>query len=169
MSRINTAPRALQDLLGNTAAGVNPSTLADVVRPSFDMLPFWSVDKTDYVQFAGQIAAVFQQQTIRVPEGEIWVPLSMSADITGTVIGEFFSIVVGVANDANIIRVHLGEGETKPFNGQSSALETVAATYTWSMLQPVPAGNYFYVQCHRFNAAAARNVNFRVRFIRLLA
>lgn len=130
------------------------------------MFPFWSVDKVDYVQFLGSIAAAFQQQIITVPQGEVWIPLSMSSDITGTIIGESFKMVIGVSNPSNVSRVHLAIGGSEP---SITALETTTTTFTWAMLQPASSGENFYTQCHEFNAAGARNTQLRLRFIRLLA
>ncbi len=45
MSKINALPKGLQEFLGNTSQGVNPSDLLNGVRPQFDMLPFWAVDR----------------------------------------------------------------------------------------------------------------------------
>jgi len=167
MSRVNTTPKTLQDLLGNTAAGINPSELLNDVRPTTDLFPLWAIDKQDYVTFNGQIAAVFQQQTIRVPRGEVWIPMFMSADITSNGFNEEFRLVVGVADEANLQRVKLGW--SPDYGVTDTTQETTTANYAWSSIQPVKSDEFFFVQAHKFVAGAARSVGMNLKFIRLRA
>lgn len=164
MSKINRTPKGLQDIFGNTAAGVNPSNLLQDVRPSIDLLSLWLIEKTESVTLTASFGAVFQQQTIRVPQGELWIPLAMSADVTTTVIGESIVMVIGIANESNLIRVHNAES---PYRVSTTALETYSANYTFTNIQPVTAGQYFYMQCHQFNAAGARTCQLKIRFVRV--
>lgn len=165
MSRINRIPKGIQNLFGNVAAGMNPNELLQDVRPSIDLTQFWSVEQIDHVGAVGSFGAVFQQNLITVPAGQLWIPISFSLDITTTVIGESVAASIGISDAANTSRVHLA---STPYVVSIAALETVIATYTWNQVQPVAAQNNFYAQCHRFVAAAARNTGMRLKFIRLL-
>lgn len=164
MSKINRVPRGIQDLLGNTAQGQNPAELLQSVRPTFDLLPWWSTERIDFTNFIGSFAAVFQQQTIRVPQGELWIPISMSGDSTTTVIGEEIVFVLGISDNSNTLRVHLAQSVP---GVSTTALETYAAAFTWSQIQPLQSGTYVYMQCHKFNAAGARTSKLALKFIRL--
>lgn len=168
MSRINTTPKTLQDLLGNTAAGVNPSELLQEVRPSFDMFPLWAIDKHDFVTFNGSLAAMFQQQVIEVPEGEVWIPLAMSAELTSTVLNETFRIAIGIADRTNLIRVFHAESGNNPVTANNS--EQFVAAYVWSQVQPVASGEFFFVQATMWDAlAVAKQTTIDLKFIRLRA
>lgn len=164
MSRINRVPRGLQDLFGNTAAGRNPADLLQEVRPIIDLLPLWITEKLDYVPFTGSFAAVFQQNTIRVPQGELWIPVNLSADCTTTVIGESIGFVIGYSNPANDRRCYLGESTGRV---STTALETTTAQYTWSNYAPLLPGEYVFAQCHKFDAAAARTCQIKFKFYRI--
>lgn len=164
MSKINRVPKGLQDLFGNTAAGVNPAELLQEVRPSIDLTALWSMEQTKWRAQPGTIAAVFQQVNLRVPKGEMWIPLTMSADVTTTVVGENIGIVIGVSDESNLIRCHLAESQPVV---STTALETSTASYTWASFQPLLPDQYVYVQCHRFNAAGGRTVGLDLKYIQL--
>lgn len=164
MSKINRIPKGLQDLFGNAAAGQNPADLLQQVRPTIDLTQLWSVEQTKYKQFVGQFGAVFQQQVIRVPEGELWIPISMSADVTTANVGESIQFVIGVADISNLFRIHLAQS---PFRIATTAVETNAASFTWNQIQPLTGGEYVYAQCHQYVSALARNLNIRLKYILL--
>lgn len=164
MSRINAVPKALQDLLGNTASGVNPSELAAFVQPGLEMLPFWMLDRQEYIPSAGSVAAVFGNTFLTVPAGEIWIPIGLSFEITGTVIGEAFQIVVGVTDSSALTRVHAAVSDYIP---QLTAIETCAVGYQWNRIAPLRSGDQVYGQVQRFLAAGARTTGLDFKFVRL--
>lgn len=166
MSKINRIPKALQELLGNTSQGVNPSELLSEVRPSFDMVKFWALDKVDYIASTASAAAVFANSFVQVPQGEVWIPLTLSADITMTVIGEGAQIVIGIANNSRLARCHIAQSE---YRTTTTAIETIAAVYEFPQMILLGAGDSVYYQIHFFSAAGARTTGLDLRFIRLLA
>jgi len=78
MSRINRVPYGLQELLGSTAQGDNPSELLQEVRPAFDIEPYWHADRV--VSTDGSVAAIGigAGLAFTVPAGEYWVPIMLS-------------------------------------------------------------------------------------------
>lgn len=164
MSRINTLPQGFQFLLGNTNQGENPADLDPNVSAGIDMFPFWGLNYVDYVAFIGQIGAVFQQQFIQVPEGELWIPLSMSGEAVTTIIGEEIQFVIGIADRANLQRVSVSQSQGV---ASTTAQESYNTSHEFASIQPVRAGEKFFFQCRKFNAAGARNIALRLRFIRL--
>ncbi len=146
--------------------GRNPNSLLETVRPTIDLFGLWSVEQTEFVASAGSWAAVFQQSTIEVPDGEIWIPISFSCDITTTVIGESIIPAIGIANESNLARVHLAVADNIV---SATAQETNTVCFTWNSIQPVTANQFFYAQCHKFDAAGARNLGLDLKFVRLTA
>lgn len=78
-SRINKVPDGLLDLLDLKALGQNPSVFPDTVQPSIDLFPFYAAG--DLRQYREQVnsAAAGSLVTLRIPTGEIWIPIHMSA------------------------------------------------------------------------------------------
>jgi len=77
MSQITRVPWGLQDFLGNRNQGDNPSVFGEVVTPTLDMTPFFSINNEKlYSEGFGIITA---NATIdhTVPEGEVWILKSM--------------------------------------------------------------------------------------------
>lgn len=81
MSKVNTTPRGLQSLLGNVNQGENPNQLNQVINPTTDLFPFWSVDKTRFRVVAGSVAhTIGQGVELVVPEGKLYIPTAVSTD-----------------------------------------------------------------------------------------
>lgn len=78
MSRINRVPFGLQEFLGNTSQGNNPSELLEQVRPGFNMWPLWGVDKIEYQEFSVSTGSLGAGATLTVPLGKVWMPLHFS-------------------------------------------------------------------------------------------
>lgn len=81
MSKINRVPFGLQDLLQSKNFGVNPSELLQEVRPSFDMLPFWLIDKLEVTSDVATASAIGPQTSIIVPLTELWLILNSGVNI----------------------------------------------------------------------------------------
>lgn len=87
VSRINTPPKGLQNLLGNINQGINPSNLSQEVYGVTDLYPHWTANKLDVAFATAEVAGVTGQGVgIAIPEGEIWQPLalSMEYELVGT-------------------------------------------------------------------------------------
>ena len=83
MSRINQPPFGLQSLLGSQNFGDNPSELAQTVVPLIDLWPFLSAEKIRYARGASTLNARGDSVSVTVPEGELWMPLTISARLSG--------------------------------------------------------------------------------------
>lgn len=83
MSVINRVPWGLQDILGSTSQGKNPSELLDQVRPSFDMFPLWAMERLETRRVFTTLVSVGTNLDIEIPDGEMWIPFHMQAGITG--------------------------------------------------------------------------------------
>lgn len=81
MSKINRLPKGLQEFLGNTAAGQNPDTLLNDVRPVIDLTPHWSFEETKWISATGAVALPNQGSFFVVPDGELWAPIHIGARI----------------------------------------------------------------------------------------
>jgi len=82
MSRINRVPRGLQDLLGSTNQGDNPSELLGDVRAGFDIFPFWGAERLKAItNFTANLSAATTLDHA-VPEGRVWLPVAMSTEVT---------------------------------------------------------------------------------------
>jgi len=161
---IQRLPKALQDYLGNTAAGKNPSDLLEQVRPTIDLTPFWNCDQVRYRQQNLPVAATYGVTFFVVPSGEVWLPLSLSAEITGSVIGESFSLVAGTTNADATIRVPVCDVQSEP---SVVAVKTISCQHFYSQHHLVTAGERFYAQCNEFNAGGARTMSIKLRYVQL--
>lgn len=73
LSKVNTPPIGLQNLLGNVNQGVNPHELDQIITPSVDLYPHWATNKIRAAFETAEVAgAVGQGLGISVPEGELW-------------------------------------------------------------------------------------------------
>lgn len=99
MSKINTLPLGLQEFLGNTAQGNNPSELSGVVAGGFDMFPFWAAQKNQIGFATGNVVGtVGQGLQLLVPAGEAWI--ISSAHITWpTLAGEHCGLSIGLIRE----------------------------------------------------------------------
>lgn len=81
MSRINRLPWGLQNLLGSTAQGDNPSNLEESVRPILDVTPHYELERLNSQSVSGANTAIGGSETITIPDGEVWeiVTISCSA------------------------------------------------------------------------------------------
>lgn len=81
LSKVNQVPRGLQSLLGNVNQGMNPDELDNVISGQVDLLPFWASDKIRFERTTISAAAptAASRANVTVPEGEVWVPIVVSA------------------------------------------------------------------------------------------
>lgn len=74
MNEINRFPDGLLALLDLKTRGQTPNSLNQVVAPGLDMLPFYELGQgMDWVQNAGNTAALNATAPVIVPAGEIWL------------------------------------------------------------------------------------------------
>jgi hypothetical protein len=168
MSKINTVPKGLQEFLGNTSQGVNPSELSNQVLPSFDMFKFWALDKTEYLVEQATAVATFQATFRQVPEGEIWIPLNLSYEITLSVAAETAQIVCGIANNSRLARIYTG-GSNLRTTTAATPIETVSCFTVFPELVLLAAGDSVFGQVQALNVGAARTTSLKLRFVRLRA
>lgn len=81
MGAINKIPLGLLNMLGSQTGGKNPFDLAEVVRPTVDLTPFYHAQafKTTAVSLA--YAAVGDNVQMEVPAGESWFLYSIGVTI----------------------------------------------------------------------------------------
>ena len=97
VSKVNSSPRGLQDLLGNVNQGINPHELDHKISPTVDLYPFWSSNKILATQVNGDIAGtVGQYVAVPVPEGELWQVIAASAHYDTIAATDDTHISVGV-------------------------------------------------------------------------
>ena len=100
MSRINTPPIGLQDLLGSKNFGDNPSDLLEQVRPVVDLLPFWGTQKLKFAAESATTAGAGSVVELDVPENENWAILSAHFQRTLLSAGEGTRMVIAWSNSA---------------------------------------------------------------------
>lgn len=83
VSKVNTAPRGLQSLLGNVNQGINPHELAHQLSPGIDLYPFLVIDKKRWGGGLAAYTAVGDLIGVTVPEGEVWAVDNFSGIIPG--------------------------------------------------------------------------------------
>lgn len=83
MSRINQVPFGLQFLLGNANFGDNPSELNDITAPTLEQFPFLAQTLMDFERNSVQTTSIGDTVFVKVPEGEMWMPVHMLARIAG--------------------------------------------------------------------------------------
>lgn len=109
MSKINSLPKGLQELLGNTSQGKNPDELSNVVYGNFDILPFWGIDKTiAQVVSANTVHVVGQGIDMNVPEGEAWY-LKAASGSSFLATTESGRLSLHISNPAGTVRVTIGQ------------------------------------------------------------
>lgn len=172
MSGINRLPKGLQEFLGNTAAGINPSDLMQQVRPTVDMQPFWEAEGLRQTFRTGSVSqsgsSVFLDA---VPAGEVWIPLWMSGEITALGASdtwrgscEFYKNATGpaiiLAASPTYTNVAVG----------SVGLVRFSVSYTFPRTFLATAGNVFAVNTQQESFfAASENVTANLQYIRLKA
>lgn len=127
MTIINRLPKGLQEFLGNTAQGQNPSELRQDVFPTIDMSPFWSLDRTKYKRQTGTITTIGNGAFITIPPGEVWMPFHMSAIMTGFTVGDVVRMNLSLfpPNGDNFV---LASGVNI---GLTDIVERVGVSYDW--------------------------------------
>ncbi len=81
-SRINRLPKGLQDFLGNSNFGNNPSDLSAIVSPTLDMSPFYAAE-TIAVYKGGQkiVSTEGDIDLVDVPPGYVWLVTGVGCSI----------------------------------------------------------------------------------------
>lgn len=78
MTGINRQPTGLLDLLQVQAGGRNPDDLAQTVRPTIDIEPFYWPDRMRSVIEPFSLSGN-QLDSITIPDGEVWKVLTIAA------------------------------------------------------------------------------------------
>lgn len=163
MSKINRIPTGLQDLVGNTSQGKNPDELSNTVVPTVDMQWAWEVEKIRYNRISTQFAASYQRHTMTVPDGVMWLPISIAGEALANS-GETIAFSIGIlaANGINEVALNMS-----PIRIAVAGNEVVTCGFTWSTPTPLTAGEAVFTRCQIFNAGAARNCNLIVKFVEI--
>lgn len=132
MSVINTVPKGLQEFLGNTSQGRNPSNILADVRPTLDMAPYWDVDKIKFYTQSGAVLASYNNQAKAVPDGEVWIPLAISCNIDFASATDEAAITLQLASPSGVVRGSLATGYRA-----SSVAGTNSHTVCWSSGQRI--------------------------------
>ena len=81
LSKVNTPPVGLQDLLGNVNQGVNPHDLDHKISPGVDLYPHYTSNRLEIATASAEVAGITGQGVgIPIPEGQIWQPIALSAE-----------------------------------------------------------------------------------------
>ena len=164
MSRINRLPSGLQEFLGNTSQGVNPSELSNVVSPTFDISDFWKVQKQDEIRIVTSMTAVYQSAFFQIPQSELWMLIGVSAGVN-ILTTESAQLVVQIAEPAAISRTIIA---SSPYRTAGATSETIVAHASMPPGYMVPSGAKIYVTANMMNVAAARGGELIMRFVRFL-
>lgn len=169
MSVINRLPKALQEFLGNTQAGVNPSELTQVVSPGFDMTPHWSVDQMQWQSVVGVVTTVGNAATITVPQGEVWRPLHLTGYMAGLDEGDDIRLEIGLFSQ-NFTRFPLKMGDSYSQPAIGIGVDRYSLGHSWSMVELYPPGWKFYAAANAINfTAPSENITCSLIYIRMKA
>jgi hypothetical protein len=128
------------------------------------MAPFWNADQVEYISSVGVAAAVYAFIFLPVPKGEVWMPLTMSFDITSTVVNENFATSIGIMNPGGTTRCAIA---TSTYQPNATAIETTTVGYNWDRIELVGSGQQFFGQVNKFDAGGVRTTGLKLRFVRL--
>lgn len=170
MSKINTLPKGLQEFLGNTSQGQNPSELNQEVRPIIDLFSFWAVDKTKHTTKTQAITQSGIQIFLGpVPVGETWVPLHMGAILTGIEEGDDIRMRLGAFQRAALSELVLKTGDTysNPALGPTTSNQ-YSVGYTWPRVEMYPAGASFAMTAEHVNfTQPSENITVSLTYVQL--
>lgn len=105
LSKVNTPPVGLQNLLGNVNQGVNPHELDHKITPVVDLYPHWAVNKLKTELSFGEVAGTSGEGlTINVPDGELWQVVAASAHYENVSAGnDDTNIGIGIADSSDAV------------------------------------------------------------------
>ena len=166
MSRINRLPWGLQDLLGSNSQGDNPSELMQDVRPQFDMLPLWAVERITFANaFRADAGAPGSSIQIVIPTGEMWIPLWLSGFVSASTIGDEFGVTLIMLDPEKTLTVSL---VSPTYRIVTAATEEVHASVGFPQRTLYRAGTEFGILCNAFTVAAGvRQLRARMQYIKL--
>lgn len=165
-SRINRLPWGLQDFLGSTSQGDNPSELLQQVRPTADMWPLWGMERLD-IQTASNAAAaaVDASAQVEIPNNELWIPFVIGGRADFTTIGDQLATTIQMINPENTISISLAES---PLLTAVQAGGHVRSQFTFPFPIAFQSSWGFLCSYDQFNVAAgARQINVSIMYWRL--
>jgi len=110
MSKINALPFGLQEILGNTALGINPDDLSQEVKAQFDIEKYWLLDKIQFAEAQVLTTVADSGVEVEIPDSEIWMPISCSAQYQFTV-GDFTSCSIVLTTQPGAEKTFLATSE----------------------------------------------------------
>ncbi len=163
MSRINRVPFGLQELLGSTAQGDNPSDLLQDVRASFDIEPLWHADRIESIEGTGTQQTIGAGIQVTIPSGEYWRPIVFSC-IQNIAIGDSTGIVLTMTLlPQSEILFFENSGIHTPIQ-----TENVVVSHSFPTSVLYRPGTSFGVQLIGTNTPAGRVLTLNVMFLRYL-
>ena len=106
VGKIQRTPTGLLQYLGMVGTGIPPTLMADEVRASFDITPFYNAGVIAGQSVAGNVQVPGNTQIATVPAGQAWLVLGGQLSVQAGAIGETVrtSALIGL-KDGNNVRV----------------------------------------------------------------
>ena len=172
-TQISRVPFGLQDLLGSTNQGDNPSQLSEIVAPTLDLSSYLEAERRSFTISTAPAAFVNGLlTTITVPLGELWLVHAVGfAAVTQGLGPHFANVSVGinqVANSSSPTSNHaianLGQ-----IQGTGSGAGTFLMTYDFPKPLPVFGNEKFRCELSQgdFTGVNAYRGDFVVRYTKL--
>ena len=167
VSKVNSSPRGLQDLLGNVNQGINPHELDHRISPVVDLYPHWSVNRLLAEFKTEEIAGTVGQGTnIEVPEGELWqVVAAECAYENSSSQMDDTSLSVGVLDPSLAKMVSFYTDWTLNAPGTAGTYQVVGGPFPDRFI--LSGGWNIRGQVNGSNQAVARTMNVKCLYIKL--
>lgn len=94
MSTINRVPWGLQDVLGNTNFGDNPSVLAKTTVPTYRIDRHLKFELLTNAVASGALTNTTDTIDITVPDGEVWELIQVSSRVSGVATTELYQLTI---------------------------------------------------------------------------
>ena len=165
ISKVNTPPKGLQSLLGNVNQGLNPHELAHAVSPSVDLFPHWAIDKMKVNSATSSYApGPGTGQTITVPAGELWMPISIAGSFS-MLIAQEYEFTLGIIDPAASMATTIAVARTDAACRATNQLLRVGVVLPERFF--VPAGWGFRQEFSWATSATPRSSTLNVQYIKV--
>lgn len=165
MARISRVPFGLQDLLGSTQFGDNPSDFSTEIRPTLDLFRFLASDSIFHNTQNVTNAPLLNLREV-VPTGEIWFPLFASMNGRSVVGGDVMDFAIFFDD-------FRGAGSTIPIGSQTfttaAALERFTFFVQFEHLFAMPTGTAIFGNTGNLTTANAGATFFDVTYYKFSA
>lgn len=158
VGKIQRTPSGLLQFLGMVGTGVPPTLMADDVRATFNVLPFYGVSLMTGQSANGTLTNAGDNVELLVPAGQQWVLLAAQGTVTLGAANETARLALQiVARNNQRIRVATGP---ELFAGLGTAIGDIVSVAT-TFPQPLVLASGMGLRCslEMDGLAAARNAN----------